>query len=177
MCGADTALTTKHKHLINKPLTQTEKKMLTQEIRNYIDKSILCWLATSSIENQPNVSPKEIFTTFGDNSIIIANIASPKRILNILKNEKVCISFIDILVQKGFQIHGKAEIINNQNSLFTILEKDLLKMTEGKFPFKTIIKIDIDNTKPIIAPKYILYPETTEKEQIENAKKTYKLNN
>ena len=151
--------------------------MLTLEIKKYIEKSILCWLATSSKENQPNVSPKEIFTTYGENSIVIANIASPKSESNILENEKVCVSFIDILVQKGFQIHGKAEIIKEENPIFSILEKELVKMTGGNFPFKSIIKIQIDNSKPIIAPKYILFPETTEEEQIESAKKTYKLHN
>lgn len=49
-------------------------------------------------------------------------------------------------------------------------------MTEGKFPFENIIEITLQQSKPIIAPKYILYPATTEKEQIENAKEQYKIN-
>ena len=82
-------------------------------------------------------------------------------------------SFIDILVQKGFQIKGKAEIIGKKDSEFAEMEKALTKMTEGKFPFATITKISVGQIKPIIAPKYILFPETTEKEQIESAKKAY----
>ena len=53
------------------------------------------------------------------------------------------------------------------------MEKILSKMTEGKFPFKSITKITIGQVKRIIAPKYILYPEKKEIEQIENAKKVY----
>jgi len=113
---------------------------LTEEIIESIDTSILCWLATISSENIPNVSPKEIFTHYGDDIIIVANIASPQTVQNIKINENVCISFIDILVQKGFQIKGKAEIIKKPHSQFIIL-----------------------------------YPETTEKEQIESAKKAYKI--
>jgi len=149
--------------------------MLTTEIKIYIDKSVLCWLATSSKENVPNVSPKEIFTYHGEEFIIIANIASPQTNKNIKYNNKVCISFIDVLVQKGFQIHGQATIIKNTDDEFSELEPNLLKMTKGKFPFSTIIKIKIEKVKPIIAPKYLLYPDTTEKEQIESAKKTYGL--
>lgn len=55
------------------------------------------------------------------------------------------------------------------------MENLLLKMTAGKFPFKTITEITILKTKKIIAPKYILYPETKEEEQIKSAKKTYNL--
>ncbi|WP_299228998.1 pyridoxamine 5'-phosphate oxidase family protein [uncultured Psychroserpens sp.] len=146
---------------------------LTNEIKEYIDRSVLCWLATASSENIPNVSPKEIFNYFGTDKIIIANIASPQTVQNIKFNSNVCVSFIDILVQKGVQVKGKAEIVKKSDSEFSAMEKILTKMTDGKFPFTTITKIHIEQVKPIIAPKYILYPDTTEKEQIESAKKVY----
>ncbi len=146
---------------------------LTTKIKECIDKSVLCWLATISTENIPSVSPKEIFTYYGTDKIIIANIASPQTVRNIKQNENVCVSFIDILVQKGFQIKGKAEIIRKTDSEFSEMEKILTKMTSGKFPFGTITKINIGQVKPIIAPKYVLYPKTTEKEQIESAKRAY----
>mgnify|MGYP000684040483 CR=1 FL=1 len=146
---------------------------LTTEIKGYIDSSVLCWLATASTNGMPNVSPKEIFTYYDSNSIIVANIASPQTVKNIKKNKNVCISFVDILVQKGFQLKGTAEIIEKSNSKFDVLKPSLLKMTNGKFPFASITLIKIEQVKPIIAPKYMLYPETTEKEQIESAKKAY----
>lgn len=148
-------------------------ELLTREIKEYIDKSVLCWLATVSSENIPNVSPKEIFTYFGTDKIIIANIASPQTIQNIKQNENICVSFIDVLVQKGFQIKGSAAIIGKRDSEFLEMEKILSKMTGGNFPFATITKIKVIQTKPIIAPKYVLYPETSEQEQIESAKKEY----
>lgn len=151
-----------------------QKKMeLTKEIKEYIDKSVLCWLATASTENIPNVSPKEIFSYYEADKIIIANIASPQTVRNIKLNENVCVSFIDILVQKGFQIKGKAKIIKKTDFKFLEMEKILTKMTGGNFPFTTITEITLEQVKPIIAPKYVLYPETTESEQIESAKKAY----
>jgi len=146
---------------------------LTKEVKECINTSVLCWLATTSTQMIPNVSPKEIFTFYGNDSIIIANIASPQTVRNIKSNENVCVSFIDILVQKGFQLKGKAAIVSKADAEFMPMEKLLTTMTDGKFPFSTITKISIDQVKPIIAPRYLLYPETTEKEQIESAKKTY----
>jgi len=146
---------------------------LTKEIREYIDKSVLCWLATVSLENIPNVSPKEIFTYYGRDEIIIAHIASPQTVRNIQQNENICISFIDILIQKGFQIKGKAVIIGKSDPEFPEREHVLTKMTGGMFPFATIIKITVGQAKPIIAPRYLLYPETTEQEQIESARAMY----
>ncbi|WP_298237340.1 pyridoxamine 5'-phosphate oxidase family protein [uncultured Algibacter sp.] len=148
---------------------------LTTENKKYINRSVLCWLATVSSENIPNVSPKEIFSYYRKNKIIVANIASPQTVSNIKQNENVCISFIDILIQKGFQMKGKAKIIRKTDLNFFEMKQILTEMTGGKFPFQTITEIEVEQVKPIIAPKYILYPETTEKEQIESAKKAYKI--
>ncbi len=148
---------------------------LTSEIKESINKSVLCWLATISSDNGPNVSPKEIFNYYGTDKIIVANIASPQTVKNIRHNNNVCVSFIDILTQKGFQIKGKASIIEKNNSNFKKMEKILIEMTGGDFPFNTITEITLEKTKLIVAPKYILYPETTEAEQIESAKKAYGL--
>tara|TARA_R110002051_G_scaffold4683_7_gene26032 strand:+ start:32798 stop:33250 length:453 start_codon:yes stop_codon:yes gene_type:complete len=146
---------------------------LTAEIKDSINTSVLCWLATSSAENVPNVSPKEIFSYFENDSIIVANIASPQTVRNIKQNKNVCISCIDILKQKGFQLKGTAEIIEKSSSEFSKMENVLNTMTEDKFLFATITKIKVNDTKPIIAPKYLLYPDTTEAEQVESAKKAY----
>ncbi|MEM6379518.1 MAG: pyridoxamine 5'-phosphate oxidase family protein [Bacteroidota bacterium] len=149
--------------------------ILSHKIKKSIDSSVLCWLATVSKKGMPNVSPKEIFKYYGEDQVIIANIASPQSVRNIKQNEQVCLSFIDILVQKGFQLKGEAVIVTNQDEDFPKMEAVLLEMTEGKFPFKTITAIRINRVKPIIAPRYLLYPETTEAAQIASAKKAYKL--
>lgn len=146
---------------------------LTTEVKEYINRSVLCWLATASTGNIPNVSPKEIFNYYQKDKIIVANIASPQTVRNINQNPNVCVSFIDIFIQKGFQIKGKAEIILKTDKEFGQMERILIKMTEGQFPFSTITKIRTEQIKPIIAPRYLIYPETTEREQIKSAKKSY----
>ena len=55
------------------------------------------------------------------------------------------------------------------------MENALIQMTGGNFPFASITEITVQQAKQIIAPKYILYPNTTEAEQIKSAKKTYNL--
>ncbi len=149
---------------------------LNKDIKRYIDQSVLCWLATSSSENIPNVSPKEIFTLYDDDTIIIANVASPQTAKNIKENPNICLSFIDVLVQKGYQLKGKARVVSKNDAEFTALETPILKITDGKFPFASIFKITVESAKPILAPRYLLYPEeTTEASQIESAKRSYGL--
>ena len=82
--------------------------------------------------------------------------------------------FIDILIQKGFQLKGKASIITKNDAEFLELKTLLTGLTKEQFPFATITKIKIESAKPIVAPRYMLFPETIEEDQIENAKFTYK---
>ncbi len=148
--------------------------ILNKDIKRYIDQSVLCWLATSSSKNIPNVSPKEIFTLYNDETIIVANVASPQTAKNIKENPNICLSFIDVLVQKGYQLKGKAMVVSKNDAEFTALETPILKITEGKFPFASIFKITVESAKPILAPRYLLYPEeTTEASQIKSAKRSY----
>lgn len=146
--------------------------LLTDEVLHAVNKSVLCWLATASDEGVPSVSPKEIFAVI-DDLIVIANIKSPNSASNITTNSNVCVAFLDILVQKGFQVSGTAQLVKKTDSEFERLAAPLLEMTEGKFPFATLFKVTPSTVKPIIAPRYVLYPETTEADQIRSALETY----
>ena len=123
--------------------------MLNSETKSYIDKSILCWLATSDSENEPNVSPKEMFTYFGDNTLLIAHLASPNSINNIKDNPKVCVSFVDIFIQKGFKIKGLARLIDKQDKEFSEKVKPLTDLFTDNFPIKSVIEIDIKKVERI----------------------------
>jgi predicted pyridoxine 5'-phosphate oxidase superfamily flavin-nucleotide-binding protein len=149
--------------------------MLTQEVIKYIEQSVLCWLATSDKDNFPNVSPKEMFTHFEDNKILIANIASPNSVANILENSNVCVSFVDVFVQKGFKIKGEAKIIYKDDDDFKIKVKPLVTLYSDKFPISAVIEITVRKITQIKAPSYSLYPEITEEIQIKSAMDTYKV--
>jgi len=149
--------------------------MFTHEVTKYIEKSILCWLATSDKDNFPNVSPKEMFTHFEENKILIANIASPNSVQNILENSNACVSFVDVFVQKGFKIKGKAKIISKEDADFEIKVKPLTALYSDKFPISAVIEITVQKTASIQAPSYFLYPEITEEMQIKSAMDTYKV--
>ncbi len=149
--------------------------MFTPEVIRYIEESVLCWLATSDKDNFPNVSPKEMFTHFEDNKILIANIVSPNSVANILENSNVCVSFVDVFVQKGFKIKGQAKIIYKEDADFGIKAKPLVALYSDKFPISAVIEITVQKIASIQAPSYFLFSEITEEMQIKSAIDTYKI--
>lgn len=150
--------------------------MITNEVKKYLENSVLCWLATVNTKFEPNVSPKEMFVFQNDKSILIANIASPISERNILENPLVCVSFVDVLVQKGFKMKGIATVISKKDPEFTSKLQMLTNKFSDKYPIHSIIEIKVTRILPIIAPSYLLFPQsTTEESQIQNAIERYKL--
>jgi len=146
---------------------------MNDEIKKALNESVLCWLATVNADGAPNVSPKEMFIPYGDDSVLIANIASPKSVANIKVNSSVCVSFVDIFKQKGFKLTGRASNIESADPDFKSLLKELRKLGGEKFPVLSIIKVTVDKAEPIIAPSYWMFPETTEQSQIEQSMNSY----
>ena len=146
--------------------------VMKDELKKYIDNSILCWLATTDANGNPNVSPKEVFTYY-DEEIVIANIASPNSVKNILANDIISLSFVDVFVQKGYKIKGRATLINRENSDFVRFNEKLKILAGEGLPFDQIIKIKVVQIEAIIAPRYKFFPGTTEEDQIKSALKAY----
>ncbi len=90
------------------PLEPMSPPLLNEHIREAARRSVLCWLATVDAEGQPNVSPKEVWAVFDDQHVVVANIASPVSARNIAQQPQVCLSFVDVFVQKGFKLAGEA---------------------------------------------------------------------
>lgn len=147
--------------------------MLTDEIKRYTERSVLCWLATCSRQGEPNVSPKEMFTYTDDYTLLIAHIASPNSIKNILENPQVCVSLVDLFVQKGFKLIGRARLIfPHEDEFAREAQRFIAKFGEG-YPIRALIEIKVQRTERIIAPNYYLKPGTTEESQVQEALRTY----
>jgi predicted pyridoxine 5'-phosphate oxidase superfamily flavin-nucleotide-binding protein len=109
--------------------------------------------------------------------LLIANIASPTSIANIKMNNKVCVSFVDVFVQKGFKIKGIARIIEEKDIDFETKVGLIKSCFTDKFPIPQLIEIEVQKIESIKAPSYFMFPNITEQEQIESAMKTYKVKN
>jgi predicted pyridoxine 5'-phosphate oxidase superfamily flavin-nucleotide-binding protein len=148
--------------------------MLSPDIQEAARRSVLCWLATVDSVGQPNVSPKEIFAVLDVNHLVIANIASPTSVRNMVANPLVCVSFIDVWVQKGYKVVGRARNVRAQDPDFATWASPLLAQAGPRFPIHSVVVVEATAVEPIIAPSYRLYPDvTTEAAQVEAALRTY----
>ncbi|MFT3801036.1 MAG: pyridoxamine 5'-phosphate oxidase family protein [Burkholderiaceae bacterium] len=148
--------------------------MLSDQVKDLANRSVLCWLATVDAKGQPNVSPKEIFLVFDDEHLVIANIASPTSIRNIEQNANVCVSFVEVFVQKGFKVIGSARNLKKQDADYAYWAAPLEAKAGPRFPIRSVLVVRAVGVEPIVAPSYRLFPnETTEQSQIDSALRAY----
>lgn len=148
--------------------------LLTSAVKESARRSVLCWLATADENGQPNVSPKEIFSVTDNDHIVVANIASPGTAKNIRVNATVCLSFIDVFVQKGFKVIGIATDVKPSSPEFSKLVAPLRAMVIDRFPIRSVFVIRAIAIERIISPSYRFHPNaTTEESQIQSAFSTY----
>jgi hypothetical protein len=90
--------------------------------------------------------------------LLIANIASPGSMRNILARPEVCISFVDVFSQKGFKVKGIATVARVGDPSFATYCPPLFDLAGPLFPFSSIFVIDVQSVDQIIAPSYRLFP-------------------
>ncbi|HUN93810.1 MAG TPA: pyridoxamine 5'-phosphate oxidase family protein [Burkholderiaceae bacterium] len=146
---------------------------MTPDVLDYIERSVLCWLATVDADGLPNVSPKEIFCADGTHSLLVAHIASPGSARNVRANPAVCVGFVDVFAQRGYKLHGMAELIEPQDPRFAVLAAPLAHMAGERFPIRGVFAVRITRIEPILAPSYRMIPGTTEASQVAAALRAY----
>lgn len=148
--------------------------MLSPEVLLCAERSILCWLATVDQAGQPNVSPKEVFAAFDSENLVIANIASPTSVRNVECHPLVCVSFIDIFVQKGFKVVGTARNVRRNDDDFAVFSAPLEAKAGPRFRIHSVVVVRATAVEPILAPSYRLYAdEVTEQDQVAAAMRAY----
>ena len=148
--------------------------LLNEPVREAARRSVLCWLATVDASGQPNVSPKEIWTIADDEHVVVAHIASPVSARNVAQQAQVCLSFVDVFVQKGFKLKGTGHEVPADDPAFTLWAAPLLAMVGQRFVIQSVLVIRVTSVAPIVAPSYRFYPnETTEAFQVLSAMRVY----
>jgi predicted pyridoxine 5'-phosphate oxidase superfamily flavin-nucleotide-binding protein len=147
--------------------------ILDEETRDLIQRSVLCWLATVGRDGDPSVSPKELWGISGEDALVIAEIASPNSVNNIRHHSRVCVSFLDVFLQKGMKLYGNAELIPKDASTFNELGSELLEIAGEKFDVRNLIHVSVDRASKIVAPSYKLFPDTDEQKMMQESYKTY----
>jgi hypothetical protein len=96
------------------PIPEDIRKMLT-------DRGIM-WVATSSKDGVPNVSPRSAFWITDDGALAWCDWFKHKTFWNWRENNHVAVSVVDTITFTGWQLKGKCEFVEDDEEVAEILQ-------------------------------------------------------
>lgn len=147
--------------------------MLTPEAVELFDRAVLCWLATTDGDARPSVSPKEVFAVVDTETILVADIASPRSVRNIRTQPQVCVAVIDVFAQHGYQAYGPARVIVEGDPEFEALAAPLRSIAGPLYPVRSVVRVRVERVSRILAPSLWMYPEMPEAERRSGVLRAY----
>ncbi len=144
--------------------------IITEEIKNFVNFQKLGYVATISVDNTPNLSPKGTIIVLDESYLAFADIHSPQTVENLKRNPAIEINVVDPFSRRGYRFKGIAEIISTGDKFDKIVSH--YKETGVKSSIKTIITVKIEKLSEILSPLYDL--GYTEEELKTKWKKHYK---
>jgi uncharacterized protein len=126
--------------------------ILTAEIKEFVRRQRLGFIATVCPDGTPNLSPKGTTTVWDDDHLIFADIHSPGTINNLMLNPAVEINIVDVFIRKGYRFKGTGKVLSNGKLFEEILEfyrKDGLSHIVNN-----IVLVDVLLVLPVASPAY-----------------------
>lgn len=123
---------------------------ITDEVRELIEYQRLCYVATASLDGEPNVSPKGSLKVIDDRHVAFADMASPRTVGNLQANPRVEINVVDQFLRRGYRIKGVAQISKDQELLSTVGAG-----LGHEYPVRAAVLVTVTDVKPVDSPVYL----------------------
>jgi len=138
-------------------------EILTNEIREFVNRVKLGFVATVCADGTPNLSPKGTTIAWDEGHLAFADIHSPGTIENLMSNPSIEINVVDIFIRKGYRFKGRADVLSSGRTFDDIIAH--FTLTESKYPIHHIVLVKVDRILPIFSPAYDIGLTETEIKQ------------
>jgi predicted pyridoxine 5'-phosphate oxidase superfamily flavin-nucleotide-binding protein len=128
-------------------------KILTPEIKEFVKRVKLGFIATVCPDGTPNLSPKGTLTAWDDQHLVFADIHSPGTIKNLLVNPAIEINVVDVFIRKGYRFKGTAKVLS-EGTLFNVILSFYNDSTRSNYVIKNVVMVKVDQVLPVYSPAY-----------------------
>ncbi len=116
---------------------------LTEEAKKAIGEIRPSLVATASASGKPNVSAKGSVRVVDDDTLVFADIASPRTVANIKENPQVAVICLDAQSRKGCRIWGKGEVMDSG----PLFDKTVERFAQMKMTVRNVVKIAVEEVE------------------------------
>jgi len=126
--------------------------ILTQEIKEFVDKVKLGFIATVCPDGSPNLSPKGSTIAWDSDHLAFADVCSPGTIANLLTNPSIEVNVVDIFIRKGYRFKGRAKVFS-EGKIFDQVTS-YYSERGSTLKIRNIVLVKVDAVQEIISPAY-----------------------
>ena len=126
--------------------------LLAQEIKDFVNKTKLGFIATVCPDGTPNLSPKGTTIVWDEDHLAFADIHSPGTVQNLLHNPAIEINVVDVFTRKGYRFKGAAKIFSEGEVFDKVIS--FYGEAASKYRINNIVLIKVDKVIPITSPIY-----------------------
>src|SRR5215467_6194128 len=112
----------------------------------------LGYVATVSPDGTPNLSPKGTLAVWDADTLIFADIRSPRTLANLHVNPAVEVNVVDPFVRKGYRFTGTATVVTEGATLALALEFYTRRGVTN--PIRAVVLIRVARALPLTSPAY-----------------------
>jgi predicted pyridoxine 5'-phosphate oxidase superfamily flavin-nucleotide-binding protein len=127
---------------------------ITPEIKDFVNRVRLGFVATVCPDGTPNLSPKGTVMAWDEEHLIFADIHSPGTVYNMRSNPSTEINVVDIFCRKGYRFKGRAQVLSEGQIYEDI--SSFYKAAGSKHKVQNIILVKVEKILPILSPAYDL---------------------
>ena len=126
--------------------------ILTEQIREFVNKQKLGFIATVCPDGTPNLSPKGTTIVWDDEHIVFADIHSPGTVNNLLANPSIEINVVDIFIRKGYRFKGVATVFSEGPLFEDVIT--FFRAAGSNHVIKNIVSVKVDRMLEVTSPAY-----------------------
>lgn len=126
--------------------------ILTAEIKEFIIRQKLGFVATVNADGTPHLSPKGTTTVWDDEHLAFADIHSPGTVRNLMTNPAVEVNIVDIFKRKGYRFKGFGRVYSEGSVFEAVLS--FYRSAGSKHAIKNIVLIRVEDVYPLTSPAY-----------------------
>src|SRR5215217_4401871 len=126
--------------------------LLTQEVREFVNRTKLGFIATVCPDGTPNLSPKGTTMAWDEDHLAFADIHSPGTTDNLLLNPAIEINVVDVFSRKGYRFKGIAHVLQKGEVFESILRH--YQDAGSQYEINNIVLVEINRVIPLFSPAY-----------------------
>lgn len=134
--------------------------LITPEIRDFVDRLRLGFVATVSPDGRPNVSPRGTIMVWDGggggraDELVIADIRSPATTLNVQANPEVEVCIVHPLLRRGYRLRGRAEVLRGGPAFEAAVAA--YRRAGVKSPIGAVLRVRLYEASEVRSPLYDL---------------------